>query len=263
MNQNTHFFSWDARRDIAHPGDFDETLSFCAEHFVSCAKEAIKMHGFFTVALSGGSTPKALYAKVSHPPYSSEIDWSKCFLFWSDERSVPPTDQASNFWMALEAGFKSVSIPIEQVCRMEAEADIAEHADAYEQKIKSILGQRPFDLLMLGVGTDGHTASLFPKTPALKETEKWVVANPLPKGKGKRMTLTYPCINRSSNIVIYALGQGKQEIVKKVFLDSEGAAFPVSKVGSPTNKALWIVDSEAGKALFDHLPAEHTPSKTG
>ena len=256
MNEDIHFFSWDDRRDIAHPGNYESTLTFCVEHFASCAKEAIKTHGFFSVALSGGSTPKAIYQKVTNPPYSDELDWSKFILFWSDERSVPPTDHHSNFWMAMEAGFKSVSIPTQQIFRMEAEEDIKLHAEQYEQKIKDLLGSRPFDLMMLGVGTDGHTASLFPKTAALQEEEKWVVSNHVPEIKSDRMTFTYPCINRSINTVIYALGCEKQQIVNDVFFKKVEPPFPVFRVGTPTNKALWIIDSDAGKGLFENLPQE-------
>ncbi|MEM7174316.1 MAG: 6-phosphogluconolactonase [Chlamydiota bacterium] len=265
MNENIHFFSWDDRRDIAHPGDYEATLTFCAEHFASCAKEAIKNHGFFAAALSGGSTPKAIYQKVTHPPYSDELDWSKFILFWSDERNVPPTDPKSNFWMAMEAGFKSVSIPKEQIFRMEAESQIETHAVKYEQAMRDLLGNRPFDLMMLGVGTDGHTASLFPNTTALQEKEKWVVANYIPQAKSHRMTLTYPCINRSINTVIYALGAQKQQIINDVFLKTTEPPFPASLAGTPTSKALWIIDSDAGTTLLESLPPEkiHNRSQAG
>lgn len=250
---DTHFSSWDDRRDIAHPGDQKQTLIFCVEHFINCAKEAIKTHGYFAVALSGGSTPKVLFEQLSKPPNSTEIDWTKVLLFWGDERSVPPTDSDSNFRMAMDAGLKSLSIPLEHVFRMEAEADIEENAQKYNQKIQEVLGNRPLDLIMLGMGEDGHTASLFPGTKALEETQTWVVANEVPQKKTWRMTLTYPCINRAKNIVIYVLGKSKQTMVGKIFLKNTKPPFPISHVGTPQSKALWVVDTAAGALLFDKL----------
>lgn len=243
--KNRHFFSWDERRDIAHPGNYQETLIFSTEHFLNCAKEAIKLHDYFAVALSGGSTPKAIFEMLSKPPYSSEIDWKKVLLFWSDERSVPPTDSTNNFHMALQAGFKNLPIPRNQIFRMEAENDIEKNADEYEKTIRQILGTRPFDLVMLGMGEDGHTASLFPKTKALKEVERWVVANHVPQKDTYRMTFTYTCINKAKNIVIYVLGKNKQKMIHQVFLKKNDPPFPVSLIGTPTNKALWILDTNA------------------
>lgn len=250
MNDNVHFFSRDNRRDIAHPGDREATLTFCAEHFVNCAKEAVKKHHFFSVALSGGSTPKTLYQKITHPPYSSEIDWEKCFLFWSDERCVPPTDPKSNFWMAMEAGFHSVSIPKQQIFRMKGEGTPLENARSYEQTIHAVLKERPFDLVMLGVGKDGHTASLFPHSDALREEKKWVVATKAPTSPKNRITLTFPCMNRAVNTVVYALGEEKAPIVKKVLSSLPDPSLPASFVGKKENKALWILDSGSFKLVF-------------
>lgn len=251
MSHNHHFFSWDERRDIASPGDKEATLTFAVEHFINCGKEAIKSHEFFIVALSGGSTPKAIFEKLSSTDYAGELDWSKVLLFWGDERSVPPTDPESNFRMAMDAGLKTLSIPQEHVFRMEAEESIEANAHAYEEKIKEALGPRPFDLIMLGMGEDGHTASLFPGTKALDEKKALVVANEVPQKKTWRMTLTYPCINRAKNIVLYVLGKSKAPMVKEVFLEKHDPPYPVSLIGSLGNKALWVLDSESGKSLLD------------
>lgn len=250
MNDKHHFFSWDERRDIANPGDKETTLSFAAHHFISCAKEAIKSHGFFAVALSGGSTPKAIFEKLSSADNAGALDWSKVLLFWGDERSVLPTDPESNFRMAMDAGLKTLSIPQEHVFRMEAEENAEENARSYEEKIKNALGPRPFDLIMLGMGEDGHTASLFPETKALEEKTALAVANEVPQKKTWRMTLTYPCINRAKNIVLYVLGKSKAPMIKQVFLGNHTPPFPVSLVGVPGNKALWILDTEAGEPLL-------------
>jgi len=254
INKNMHFFSWDERRDIAHPGNQKETLAFSIEHFMNCAKEALKTHGHFAVALSGGSTPKAIFQALSKAPYSTEIDWTKVLLFWGDERSVVPTDPDSNFRMAIEAGFKNLGIPAEHMFRMEAEDNIEENARNYEMKIKQTLGARPFDLIMLGMGEDGHTASLFPGTKALDENERWVVANHVPQKDTWRMTMTYPIINKARNIVIYVLGKSKREMVQKVFLEKQAPPFPVSLIGTPSNKALWILDTDACGDLHKAKP---------
>jgi 6-phosphogluconolactonase len=240
-----HFFSWDDRRDIAHPGNNQKTLTFSIEHFINCGKEALKMHGHFAVALSGGSTPKAIFQALPQAPYSSAIDWSKAYIFWSDERSVAPTDPDSNFRMAIDAGFKNLPIPNDHFFRMKAEDNIEENALNYEMKIKQILGSRPLDLIMLGMGEDGHTASLFPGTKALEEKNRWVVANHIPQKETWRMTMTYPLINKAKNIVIYVLGKSKRDMVHKVFLEDHKPPFPVSLIGTPTNKALWILDTDA------------------
>lgn len=250
MSDESHFFSFDDRRDIAHPGDKEKTLNFAVEHFISCGKEAMQNHGFFAVALSGGSTPKAIFEKLSSPEYSGELDWTKVLLFWGDERSVPPTSPESNFLMAMDAGLKTLSIPTEHVFRMEAEENIEENAKAYEEKINEILGPRPFDLIMLGMGEDGHTASLFPGTKAPEEKTALVVANKVPKKKTWRMTFTFPLINRARNTVIYVLGASKADRVKQIFKESHEPPFPVSLVGTPGNKSLWILDTEAASPLL-------------
>ena len=247
---SSHFFCWDERRDIAHPGNREETLIFSVTHFLNCAKEAFKLHGHFAVALSGGSTPLAIFQLLSRPPYSTEIDWTKVLLFWGDERQVKPTDPESNFRMAFEAGFKNLPIPTQHIFRMEAEKELETQAMRYEMKIKEVLALRPFDLIMLGMGTDGHTASIFPGTAAFKEDKRWVVANHVAQKKTWRMTLTYPIINRAKNAVFYVLGKDKQKSVHQIFCEKTDPPLPASLVGTEKNKALWILDTEALGTLF-------------
>ena len=251
MSKESHFFSFDDRRDIAHPGDKEKTLNFAVEHFISCGKEAIKTHGAFIVALSGGSTPKAIFEKLSSPAFSGSLDWLKVLLFWGDERAVSPTSHESNFRMAMDAGLKSLSIPHTQIFRMVAEENIEENARAYEKQIRETLGPRPFDLVMLGMGEDGHTASLFPGTRALEEKTALVVANEVPQKKTWRMTLTYPCINRAKNIVLYVLGASKADMVHKVLKEKREPPYPVALIGTTGNKALWILDTDAANKILD------------
>lgn len=241
-------YPWDARRDIAVPGNEKQTLQFCVDHFLEACKKAIEEKGSFYVALSGGSTPKALFSLITHPPYSSLIDWSKVHLFWSDERRVSPDDPDSNFHMAMQAGFKDVGIPSQQIHRMKAEGDIEKEAAAYEELLKTVLKGKGFDYLMLGMGEDGHTASLFPGTKALQEKESLVVANPVPQKNTVRMTLTFSCINASKSIVLYVLGKNKKEKVAEIF-SLQSLIYPVQSVGTKEHKALWITDDEAASFL--------------
>lgn len=240
---------FDARREIIIPGNEEETLMFAIEHWLTIAAESILDHGFFAVALSGGSTPKKIFQKLAGMP--DVIDWSKVYLFWGDERSVPPTDTDSNYHMAMEAsGLKNLPIPPNHIFRMIAEEEIEENAGAYERLIQEKLGSHPFDLVMLGMGDDGHTASLFPQTKALHVKDHLVVANQVPQKKTWRMTLTYECINRARHIVLYVLGKDKAEMVEKVLtsqLDFE--MYPSQNIGTQVNPALWILDSESSKML--------------
>lgn len=243
----------DNRRKIVIPGDHDLTIAFAADLWVEMAKEAILDHGFFAVALSGGSTPKKIYERLSM--LEEHLDWSKVYLFWSDERSAPPTDPASNYYMAMEeGGLKRLPIPKSQIFRMVAEEDIEANAKAYEDVILDKLGSHPFDLSMLGMGDDGHTASLFPYTDALKAKGRLVVPNYVPGHNSWRMTFTYECINRSHNICMYVVGKPKAEILEKVLLGPPQAdEYPSQLIGTATNPALWILDTEAGKNLTAHL----------
>lgn len=236
--------SWDARRDYIIPGDAKQTIDFAVEHWIHSAERAIQQRGRFAVALSGGSTPKSIYQKLCLKP----LDWSKIWLFWSDERAVPPDHSDSNYGMAMEF-FKNVPIPPSQIFRMVAERDIEKNALDYEQKIYHILGNHLFDLVMLGVGEDGHTASLFPKTEGIEVNNRIVIANKIEEKKAWRMTLTFPCINQSFHSAIYCIGASKQVIVPKVLNAPIISEFPSSRIGTFENKALWILDSDAANHL--------------
>jgi 6-phosphogluconolactonase len=244
--------SWDERRNIVVPGDAKTTLIFCVEHFIALAKKAISNHGSFFTALSGGSTPKAIFESLSSTPYAQMIEWNKVHLFWSDERAVPPEHFESNYHMAMHSGLKAVSIPKEQIHRMHAEEHIEENALAYEEQIATTLQGRPFDLVMLGMGEDGHTASLFPYTAGLNAKDRKVIANYIPEKKTWRMTLTYECINEAHQSVIYVLGASKKLMLAKVLTSAEQFdQYPIQKVGTPTHPALWIADEAAVGGLLE------------
>jgi 6-phosphogluconolactonase len=243
--------AWDERREIIVPGDHAMTLTFCVEHFIALSKQAIKDHSAFFVALSGGSTPKAIFEKLSSPPYDQMIEWNKVHLFWSDERAVPAEHTDSNYHMAMQAGLSKMPIPKNQIHRMRAEEKIEENALQYEQEIKASLQGRPFDLVMLGMGEDGHTASLFPQSQGLNVEDRLVIGNFIPGKNTWRMTFTYPCINSALNIAIYVLGAAKKQTLAEVLLSPpQFERYPVQRVGTATRKALWIADEAAAEELI-------------
>lgn len=225
------------------PGDFNTTLHYAAAHFVTLCRDAISDHNHFAVALSGGSTPKAIYELLCNSPYSEEIEWDKVHLFWSDERSVPPTSPDSNYHMAMKAGFSKVPLPPSHLHRMVAESDIQKNADRYEKKLLTILEDRALDLVMLGMGEDGHTASLFPDTEGLKATDRYVIANYIPQKNTWRMTLTFEGINAAHNIAFYVLGESKAQMLSHVF--NSPPTLPCQLIGSADHPALWIADQTA------------------
>jgi 6-phosphogluconolactonase len=239
---------WDNRRDLIIAGDLEEAIAFSAQHWVNTALRSILQRGRFAVALSGGSTPKAIYEQLAkHHPRS--LDWSKVHLYWSDERAVPPDHADSNFHMAMEAGFKHLPIPADQIHRMKAETNPEYNAKEYAELIEKELAPHFFDLVMLGIGEDGHTASLFPHSELLGVSEKLVASAPIPEKNNWRMTLTFSCINQSSSIAIYALGASKQAIVPLVLNAAIRSSFPASAIGAVDHKALWILDHSSAHLL--------------
>lgn len=244
--------AYDVRWDLFVPGDYQATLAFCIASFIEIANESIADHGYFAVALSGGSTPKAIYQGLAQPDNRTKINWSKVLLFWSDERCVPKTHPDSNYRMAMEAGFASLPIPKENIFPIETEGDLEKNARDYEHIIREKISLKTFDLVMLGMGDDGHTASLFPKTHGLHAQNRLVIPNFLPDKEIWRMTLTYECINAARNIIIYVMGKNKAEMLKRVLLGPfEPDLLPIQKVGTPEHKALWLADDEAA-STFNH-----------
>ncbi|MCB1113194.1 MAG: 6-phosphogluconolactonase [Chlamydiia bacterium] len=233
----------DDRRFIAVPGDEKETVAFAVERWVTEAKRAINQYGIFNCALSGGSTPKKIYqALLKH---KKELDFSKVRLYFSDERCVPLNDPESNFHMAWNAGFKEL-VTRDQIFPVYDTGDPKEDAKRYNEKVDGVV----FDLIMLGMGDDGHTASLFPKTHALQAKGEDVVANFLPEKEVWRITFTFEAINNGRHINFYVMGKGKSETIKKIFLGPyDPTTFPSQAVGTPSNKALWILDQEAASLL--------------
>jgi 6-phosphogluconolactonase len=239
--------------DVAIPGDRKETIQYCVDQFLELAQESMEDHGNFSVALSGGSTPKAIFQELALPKNSKNVDWKKVLLFWGDERSVSPHDSESNFHMAMESGFSKLPIEAKNIFRMKAESDIEENAREYENIFIEKVASKSFDLIMLGMGEDGHTASLFPKTHGLHSVDRLVIANYVPQKNTWRMSLTYECINNAKNISIYVLGESKAAIVEKIFLaEYQPDEFPIQGIGTSLRKALWILDKDAAQDLVKH-----------
>jgi 6-phosphogluconolactonase len=242
--------SFDTRRDIVIPGNAEETVLFSVRQFIQIGKDAILNHGFFAVALSGGHTPLAIFKKLSHPSYRQALDWSKVLCFWSDERSVPSNDPESNYFTAMQAGLASLPMLPENIFRMKAEDNIEENAKAYEELIRKKIPSLQFDLIMLGMGEDGHTASLFPLTHGLHTKDRLVIANYIPQKNTWRMSLTFECIQLANTICIYTIGEKKAKMVVKVLLGPyDPDHLPIQYIGTPSHKALWILDIAASEQL--------------
>jgi 6-phosphogluconolactonase len=224
-----------------------------ADEFASRATAAVQSRDRFTVALSGGSTPKSLYSLLAR---NASLPWSKIYFFFGDERHVPPDHPESNFRMVREALLSKIPIPAENVFRMPAEIpDAQQAAETYEQTLRKFFspppGQFPrFDLVLLGMGPDGHTASLFPGIPALQEKSRWVVADWVEKFKTYRITLTLPVLNNAAVVMFLVSGQDKAGMLKEVLHGNQpGELFP-SKLIRPSNgELIWMVDQSAAAQL--------------
>lgn len=239
------------RKEIAVPGNRSTTITFCVEHLISAAQEAIEAKNAFYIALSGGTTPKSIFQLISSEKYRHRIDWEHIYLFWSDERAVPPTHPDSNFAMAMSSGLQNVPLHPDRIFRMKGEEkDLEAEAKHYEQLIRQVVPKATFDFIMLGMGEDGHIASLFPFTEALDAKNKLVAANYIPQKEAWRMTLTFDCFDLAKTNVIYILGTNKAETVKTVVEhDYEPDRYPVQRVGLPENRALWILDEDAASLI--------------
>jgi len=227
-----------------------ELFQAAAAEFIALASAAIRDHGKFTVALSGGSTPKSLYSVLAR----SALPWDKIFFLWSDERHVPPDHPESNYRMAKEALLSKVPVPPENIFRVRAEEKNANVvAKDYEEALRSFFGLRPgefprFDLILLGLGPDGHTASLFPNTAALNETKLLVVANWVEKFKANRITFTYPVLNNAACVIFLVSGADKADMVRTVLEDGR-ADLPSQRVHPVNGRLLWLLDKGAASKL--------------
>lgn len=234
--------------------DSNELSAAAAELFVQASKEAIAEKGSFTVALTGGSSPIKLHQLLATPAYREEIDWANVFIFWGDERWVPMEDERSNAKMAFDTLLNFVPVPSGQINPMyDAVKSPEEFAADYEQWIRDQVGEDGvFDLILLGMGDDGHTASLFPGTDVLKEESKWVAAYYLAPQDMCRITLTAPLINRAKKLVVMTFGEKKTHALHEVLEGERNAELYPSQLLKPVNgELIFMVDEVAASQLSE------------
>ena len=225
--------------------------------FLQAGRHAIAKDGRFRVALSGGTTPQALYKVLSDVTDTQLINWNAVHFFFGDERCVPPDHQDSNFRMANQHLFQPLQIPPEQIFRMEGEvSDPHVAAVQYEERLMSEFNTIPpsiprFHLMILGIGKDGHTASLFPHTPQLNETHRLVIPSESPKGIPQRLTVTFPLINQAEVILILVSGQAKASIMGEIFSRGNDvpSEIPASRIRPVDGRMIWLLDQDSAKAL--------------
>jgi 6-phosphogluconolactonase len=235
--------------------DAEAVARAVAARFVELSEECVRLSGRFSVALSGGSTPRRIYELLASAEFASRVEWPKVHVFFGDERCVPPDDAESNYRMAQESLLSRVSILAENVHRLIGEGDAAANARLYEDELRKFFGGDDlprFDLVMLGMGGDGHTASLFPNSPALEERSAWVVANWVEKFGAYRLTLTAPVINHAAHVWFVVAGAGKAERLREVIKgERDPQRLPAQSI-RPANDSLdWYVDHAAASKLND------------
>ena len=222
-----------------------------ADRTATALRAALAGEPRVTLCLTGGSTPEPAYRRLAQ---AEGIDWARVHIFWGDERSVPPDHPDSNVGMARRALLDAIEIPDDNIHRMPGECDHEKGALVYEQALEQFFGDDlAFDVLHLGMGTDGHTASLFPGSPALDEMERRVVASTAPAGSPtpERVTLTYPALNRARLCLVAAAGEAKREAFQDVLdaFDGEGVGPPVARVVS--TECVWLVDRTLAQGMDD------------
>jgi 6-phosphogluconolactonase len=239
-------------RRLATP---QQLFQAAAEEVIGAAKDAVARRGRFTIALSGGSTPKNLFTLIAaNAP--ANLPWDKVFFFWGDERHVAPDNPDSNYLMAKESLLSKLPIPAANIFRVPAEGQDAKAvAEAYEQTLKNFFALKAeelpeFDLILLGMGPDGHMASLFPETAALQEKSRVVVANWVEKLKTSRITFTLPVLNAARAVMFLVSGADKAPVLREVLEgDGPGEKYPSKLVRPANGKLLWFVDRSASSQL--------------
>jgi 6-phosphogluconolactonase len=231
----------------------EELFRAAAESFCDIGQQAIREHGRYTVALSGGSTPRGLHNQLA-TTFASKFPWDKIFFFWGDERHVPPDFPESNFRMAKETLLSKLPIPHDHIFRMPGEMpDANQAAGVYEECLRDFFhlgsGQFPrLDFILLGIGPEGHTASLFPGTQAIEEKRRLVVGNWVAEHSTWRITCTYPVLNNGANVMFLVDGSSKAEIVRTA-LKNASANLPCQGVQPVSGELMWYLDSAAGAKL--------------
>jgi 6-phosphogluconolactonase len=233
--------------------DAEAIAKAAAKRFLDSAKRAVDKADRFIVVLAGGSTPRALYRRLTEPPYRERVPWKKTFFVFGDERCVPPDDESSNYRMVRETLLDPLEISEHRVLRMKGEQVPVDAARRYEVRLGDIflnLPRRRFDLVLLGIGADGHTASLFPGTAALEEKERWVAANEVPSLDAWRLTLTLPALNSTRRVIFLATGEEKAPVIAEAFggVEHEGT-HPCELVAPLFARREVLIDRAAASAI--------------
>jgi 6-phosphogluconolactonase len=239
------------RPDVIICQDANDLCHNAAAEFVRLAKQSQRDCGRFAVALSGGSTPRSLYALLGTAEYKEQIFWPQVHLFWGDERCVPPDHADSNYRMVRESLLSNIQIPGANVHRMAGEKEPQAAAAEYEEKLRAFFHLAPgafprFDLILLGMGDDGHTASLFPGNDALNEMKRLVVAPYVEKFNSHRLTLTLPVLNHGATVLFLITGANKAAVVKEILTGgSDSSRFPAALVQPSDGRLVWLITEDA------------------
>jgi 6-phosphogluconolactonase len=232
-----------------------ELFAAAAEEVIRAATEAVAQRGRFSIALSGGSTPKSLFNLLATNA-RTVLPWDRMFFFWGDERHVPPTDPDSNYKMAEETMLSKIPVAAGNVFRIAAEnPDAAAAAESYEKTLQKFFALQPgqfprFDLILLGMGPDGHTASLFPGSAGLQETSRLVIANWVDKFKTHRLSFTLPVLNAAACVAFLVSGTDKAPALHAVLeSDAPGEQYPAKLVRPTDGKLIWLIDRAAASEL--------------
>jgi 6-phosphogluconolactonase len=234
---------------------FKDTLELskaAADLFVQAARKAVAERGRFTVALTGGSSPVLMHQLLAQSPYREQVPWEQTYIFWGDERWVPLTDEKSNARMAFETLLNQVPVPKDQIFPMWGDQEPEVFAQQYEEILRQYFDQKGpgFDLIFLGLGDDGHTASLFPGTAVLQEKTKWVQAYYLEPQQMYRITLTAPFINQARQVVVLTFGQKKADALYEILEGERNPAkYPAQLIEPLNGEILWFVDEAAAQHL--------------
>lgn len=239
--------------DLQVLDDTEALAQAAADRFVAASEEAIENRGRFTVALSGGSTPQGAYSRLADPSLATKVSWRNVEIFWGDERCVPPDHPDSNYRMVRKTLIQKVPIPQTNVHRIQGELDPDLAAEAYEEQLRSVFGtkDRPrFDLILLGLGKDGHTASLFPGSQALRETRRWVAAVFVESLEAWRVTLTPPVLNSARQLSFLVAGKSKAKRLHEVLLGEQQPELLPAQIIQPRNgQVSWLIDQAAAANL--------------
>ncbi len=228
-----------------------ELFHDAADLFISEGTKAITEHGKFSVALSGGSTPVPLYSLLSSAEYRSKIDWKLIHFFWADERCVPKDHPASNFKLAYDLLLSKLPVPVKNFHRIHGELEAASAASLYESDLTDFFGKSSFpkfDLVFLGVGADGHTASLFPGIDPTDGTSRKVIYIYVKQMNSFRVTLTLPVLNNSGTVAFLVTGNSKATVLRKI-LENNDPDCPAARVNPRRGRSIWFIDQEAASLL--------------